>query len=161
MTLRIRPAEPGDDAALAEMFLGLNRYEDALVHDRVTDMQGTRRGLAEAWRDVAEHNGEALVAERDGQVVGHLFLLFKTDAAYIRPELLAYALVAELFVRPAARGAGIGTALLAEAERITRARGITRMFIGVVEGNDGAHKLYRRFGFDPYAHYLGKDLRGG
>ncbi len=50
------------------------------------------------------------------------------------------------------------SALLAEAERLTRAQGLDRLMIAVLSGNDGAEALYRRSGFRPYALTLARAL---
>ena len=110
------------------------------------------------WRQVGEDGGHALVAECGGRVVGHLFLLFPRDSAFIGEEMRRHGYVSELFVREDSRGRGVGTALLAEAERIATARGVRRLKIGVLVGNDGAAVLYRRAGFSPYAVDLVKRI---
>ncbi|MBL3041928.1 GNAT family N-acetyltransferase, partial [Klebsiella pneumoniae] len=53
---------------------------------------------------------------------------------------------------------GVGRALLTEAERLTRAKGLKRLMITVVAGNHGAERLYEDFGFAPYARALAKPL---
>jgi ribosomal protein S18 acetylase RimI-like enzyme len=60
-------------------------------------------------------------------------------------------------VREAHRGQGIGRALVAEAERLARARGVARILMGVLPGNP-AEALYRRLGYRTYAVELAKDL---
>ncbi len=110
------------------------------------------------FQRVAECNGAILVADLDGAVIGHMVLTFEQHGAFVREELRPHAYVADLFVREAHRGQGIGTALLAEAERLAIARGVPRLYIGVLSGNDRAEQAYRRFGFRPYALELSKDL---
>jgi RimJ/RimL family protein N-acetyltransferase len=158
MTCTIRPATPQDDAALAEQFHGLNLYEEPLAGDRRLDEAGGRESLAACRARVEETGGHALVAELDGRVVGHVFMWFETAGAYVREALRRHAHVADLFVREAARGHGIGTALLAAAERLARAAGVRRITIGVLAGNDGAEALYRRVGYRAYAIELSKAL---
>ena len=108
----------------------------------------------------SENGGTILVAELDGAVVGHLVLTFERMAPYIRDDMRDHALVADLFVRAALRGQGIGTALLAEAERLAIARGMKRILLGVVHGNTGAERAYRRQGYRDYALEMIKDLNG-
>lgn len=158
MPLLIRPAEARDRNALAEQFLGLNRYENAITGDRRTDLEGADASLASALERVAGGEGVALVAELDGIVVGHLFLVFKQDEPYVREELRPYAYVIELFVRDEARQAGIGTALMREAERLTRERGFSRLMVGVLAGNIRTEQLYARLGFRPHAIEMEKFL---
>lgn len=154
----IRAATGADHDALVEQFQGLNAVEDGISHDRDSSRAGAEASLAASARAVADSGGHRLVAERDGAVLGHLFLAFRTAATYVRPEFREHGYVSELFVREAARGEGIGRALLAEAERLTRQRGLDRLMIGVLAGNDGAEALYRRTGFAPYALTLLKAL---
>ena len=154
----IRAATAADHDALVEQFQGLNAVEDGISHDRDPSRAGAEASLAASARAVAHSGGHKLVAERDGAVLGHMFLAFRTAAAYVRPEFREHGYVSELFVREAARGEGIGRALLAEAERLTRERGLDRLMIAVVAGNDGAEALYRRSGFASYALTLLKTL---
>ncbi|MFB9970419.1 GNAT family N-acetyltransferase [Pseudoroseomonas cervicalis] len=105
---------------------------------------------------IAASQGHALVAEVEGAVVGHLFLTFGQHLPFVAEREHGY--VADLFVRESHRGTGIGRALLEEAERLTRARGLKRLLIGVLAGNDGAEAAYRRFGFAHYTHEMIKQL---
>ena len=51
-----------------------------------------------------------------------------------------------LHVAETARGRGVGTSLMQEVARAIRARGRNSLRLGVVKGNDGAGRLYRRLG---------------
>jgi ribosomal protein S18 acetylase RimI-like enzyme len=52
-----------------------------------------------------------------------------------------------LAAAPDARGRGLGSGLLALAERIAEAEGISRITIVVSDANAGARRLYARFGY--------------
>ncbi len=52
-----------------------------------------------------------------------------------------------LAVAPHAQGAGVGSALVTACLDRARAAGYPAVALCVVESNDGAHRLYRRFGF--------------
>lgn len=156
--LVIRPARDDDRDALIEMFHGLNVYEEAFVGNRRMDREGAIASLAFAERKVADTGGRKLVAEIDGRVVGHLFLTWEKHGACVRDEVKGYGYVSELFVREAHRGRGIGRALLLEAERLTRERGVGHMMLGVLTGNAVAERAYERFGFKPYATDLVKPI---
>ena len=58
-----------------------------------------------------------------------------------------YGEVKSLFVDPAARGAGLGRALLAEIEAVARAEGLEWLRLETGTGLDAAHGLYRAHGF--------------
>ena len=54
--------------------------------------------------------------------------------------------VIDLYVRPAARGQGLGRALMAEAERLCRAAGGSALLWGVLHQNAAAMAFYERLG---------------
>jgi GNAT superfamily N-acetyltransferase len=58
--------------------------------------------------------------------------------------------VESLVVAAAARGAGVGSALMAVCREELRSRGIVYWSVAVVEANAGAVRLYEREGFRPY-----------
>lgn len=159
MSRHIRFASPHDRAALVEQFLLLNTYEEPFAGNRRLDRAGAEASLLAAEKRVADTAGVKLVAECGGSVVGHLFLTFERDAAYVREELQPFAYISELFVRAEARRRGIGRALMAEAERIAAERGMSRIMVGVLTGNAAAEGAYHRFGFRAYATEMSKPIR--
>ena len=70
-----------------------------------------------------------------------------------------YGSVQDIVIAEAHRGKGIGQALLAEAERLTREAGMTRLKLTVLSGNDVAVDAYGRFGFRDYAAGHGQGFR--
>jgi GNAT superfamily N-acetyltransferase len=59
-----------------------------------------------------------------------------------------------LAVAPEARGAGVGTLLLAEARQLLRSRGVRHWTVSAVDGNVDALRLYSREGFRPFYRTL-------
>ena len=57
--------------------------------------------------------------------------------------------VIHLQVREHSRGAGVGTALLAEAEVLARARGFSQLAVSVGRDNGDAARLYLSLGYQP------------
>lgn len=158
MTFVVRFAQPSDESALVDQFQGLNVHENSITKDRRTDYSAAQESLAAAWQSVHQTDGQVLVAELDGRVIGHLFLLFKIDAVFVERELRPYAYVSELYVTEKARGRGVARALMNEAERIAKRRGLPRILVGVLAGNKGAEALYGRLGYAPYVIELTKTL---
>jgi GNAT superfamily N-acetyltransferase len=156
--ITIRAMHAADRDAVIDLVLVLNRFEDAITGDRPIDRAAARECLEYDEGRVAETGGTMLVAEIDGAVLGFLALAIEPGVPFIRQEWRRHGLVMELVVAEGARKRGIGTALLAEAERLTRAAGCRAMLIGFVSGNDGAEALYRRFGFRPNAQEMLKRL---
>jgi GNAT superfamily N-acetyltransferase len=154
----IREYGADDRAALIEQFQSLNRHEDAISGDRRTDRQGGADSLDAALRRVTDTAGRALIAERDGRLVGFLFVVVAEDAVFVREELRAHAHVAEFFVLDAERGRGVGRALLERAEQFAAARGLTRLTVSVLSGNSDALAVYSRLGFSAYSVELAKPV---
>jgi ribosomal protein S18 acetylase RimI-like enzyme len=59
------------------------------------------------------------------------------------------AYLGSMWVRPAARGLGVGEVLVEAAVGWTRARGYPAVFLWVTESNTAARGLYQRCGFTP------------
>ncbi|MBO1074054.1 GNAT family N-acetyltransferase [Roseomonas marmotae] len=156
--LTIREAAPSDREALIDLFGLLNGFEGAIAGDRALGRGAAEASLDHSDRRVTESDGHRLVALHDGAVLGLLFLAFPRQPPYVREALRPHGFVTELVVRPEARGTGIGRTLLAEAERLTRARGLNRLMLGVLAGNERAERTYRQAGFAPYALEMLKRL---
>ena len=124
--VRVRPARPADVPALvaieAESFAG----------DRLAE----RQFRAHARR---ETNGARLVAERGGEVVGNVLVLFRRGTRRARLYSIA--------VSPRARGLGLGAILLAAAERAARASGAAELALEVRVDNAAAIALYESRGY--------------
>jgi GNAT superfamily N-acetyltransferase len=107
----------------------------ALGATRDTDLVALHRGALEEERRVV------LVAERNGEIVG---------MAHIAPSGAANAPhraeVQRVAVAEAARGSGVGRALLTAVEQAALARGITLLWLTTHEGSD-ACAFYEAAGY--------------
>ena len=110
-----------------------------------------RRSRYEKW--ITGDGARLLIAEDDdGSAIGYAFLTVGGDQATLEtgPRV---GVVESLAVAEAARGAGVGSALLEAALDHFRSLGVTEWMLDVLDGNDAARRLYERHGLRPY--YLG------
>jgi RimJ/RimL family protein N-acetyltransferase len=156
MTVEIRPAEPGDAAALIALAdaVGAEPGEWLLTDRAWRTPAEERRYLRILRRDA---NGAVFVAEDDGRIVGRL--------AVARDPHPSSAHVADfgLMVSAAHRGRGIGRALLAAADGWARSAGVMKLELHVFPHNEAAIALYEKAGFEREgyrrAHYRRPDGR--
>lgn len=95
------------------------------------------------------------VAERDGAVVGAVFLVCKDEQT---------AQLRMLYVERSARGLGLGRTLVDECLRFARAAGYRRMMLWTNDCLVSARRIYEAAGFtlveEERHHSFGKDLVG-
>jgi GNAT superfamily N-acetyltransferase len=135
----IRPAREDDVPVIADLIRELAEYEREPDAARATD-DDLRAALFGERPSAFCH-----VAEYDGEVVGLAvwFLNFSTwtgkHGIYLE----------DLFVRPAARGTGLGKALLMKLVEIAEERGYARVEWSVLDWNTPAMDFYRSLGARP------------
>lgn len=132
----IRAAVPDDAAEIMAMITELAVFERApeAVHATEADL------LRDGWGDRPVF--EALMAEIDGSPVG--FALFFPK--YSTWEGCAGLYIEDLYVRPTARGRGVGGALIARVAALTVERGGKRLDLSVLHWNP-AREVYAALGF--------------
>lgn len=140
MRVVIRDAGADELALVQELF---REYAASLAVD--LGFQGFEQELAELpGRYAPEHRGALLLVEVDGGCRGCVALR-AVDAE--RCELK------RLYVRPAARGLGLGRRLTEEAIACARRLGYARMVLDTLPSMDEARALYRTLGFVETAPY--------
>lgn len=94
---------------------------------------------------------EALVAELRGRIEG-LAIFWEGLGSSFRARPFLY--LEDLIVGEAARGAGVGEALMAALAREGVARGAMRLDWAVLDWNEPAQRFYRRLGGRPQTEWL-------
>jgi len=94
-----------------------------------------------------EYNSFGLVVEEDGAVLGITHYSFQTSTW----APVNYCYLEDLFVSPAARGKGLGRALIDAVKAIAIESGSTRLYWNTDRTNETARKLY-----DTYVSESGK-----
>ena len=148
--LRIRPAGPGDVAAVTALSLEVIRFDQHFggVQFRPHAERAQRH---QAEQTLARPDPWTWLAERDGQAVG-LLVAEPPDragwmAAATGPSPVAY--LATLSVLPGERGAGVGTALVAGLHRDLDAAGVKVTLLHHGQLNPLSVPFWSRMGYRP------------
>lgn len=143
----VRTARPADFDAWLPLWLGYQRFYETDIADDET---------RETWRrfhDPAEPM-HAAVAELDGRIAGIVHFI-RHRSCWTRGD---YMYLQDLFTDAAARGRGVGRALIEHVYEAARAQGCSRVHWLTQEGNATAQLLYdriaQRSGFVQYRKIL-------
>lgn len=136
MTLTIRPATRADLPLIAELIRALAEYEQ-LAHAVRFD----EKVLGEKLFGPRPY-AEVVIGEIEGAAQG--FALFFHNFSTFEGKPGIY--LEDLFVRPAARGSGLGKALLAHLAALAIERDCARLEWSVLDWNEPAIGFYRTLG---------------
>lgn len=139
MTLSIRPATATDLPLIAQFIRDLAEYEK-LAHEVRFDeaVLGDRLFGARPYAEV-------LIGEIDGVAQG--FALFFHNFSTFEGKPGIY--LEDLFVRPEARGSGLGKALLKALAALAVERDCARLEWWVLDWNEPAIQFYKKLGAKP------------
>ena len=159
MTFHLRDIDlTADRPAALSFIMGSQRYEHVFEPNRRLDPAVADEYFAELAEELAQKQGRAFVAERRGEVIGWGMLVVEEGPLFVTEDERSYAYITELFVNEAARGLGVGQALIAACEEEARRLGLKQIMIGVLSGNRRAMDIYERAGYRPYTAELRKYL---
>lgn len=136
MTTTIRPALAADAALIATLIRELAEYEKLLHECHVT-----AEAIAQSLFG-SKPQAECVIAERNGTAVGFALFFHNYSTFLAKPGLY----LEDLFVRPEARGHGVGKALLAHLAQLAVARGCGRFEWSVLDWNAPAIAFYQSLG---------------
>lgn len=146
----IRPAAPADISVIRQLIVELAVYERE--PDAVKASEYDLRAALFGDRPMAE----AVIAEVDGAAVG-MALFFTSFSTW---EGRGGLYLEDLFVRPEARGLGVGKALLVHLAGIAVARGYARFQWQVLDWNEPAIGFYKALGATAQGEWVGMRVDG-
>ncbi|MEO7392418.1 MAG: GNAT family N-acetyltransferase [Ramlibacter sp.] len=147
----IRSALPADETTWRSLWRGYCDFYDANLPQGVTDR---------TWNRILDPDSAVMcvVAEVDGQIYGFANCVVHENTWEIQP--VCY--LEDLFVLPAARGHGIGQALIEWLRNSMRAEGWARLYWTTREDNAKARALYDRFAkADGFVRYVINQKQAG
>ena len=135
----LRPARPTDGRALARLFADVRKEGRWLITSPGAVSEPSEAYWISEMIRAAEHL--ALVAEADGEVVGNVLVSVERGVATEHIGVLS------IVIDEGWREVGVGSALVAGAQRWARERGLRKLSLGVVPDNQRAIAVYERSGF--------------
>lgn len=133
--LALRRAGRADVPLVLRFIRELARYEQ--MEDQVVADEATLE------RELFDERGaEVLLAEKDGAPMGFA-LFFQNFSTYLGHRGIY---LEDLYVRPEARGCGVGTALIRELARVAVERGCGRLEWWCLDWNEPSIRFYRGLG---------------
>ena len=136
MRISIRPATPEDLPLVAELIRGLADYEK-LAHE----VRFEEAVLGEKLFGPRPY-AEVIIGEINGAAQGFALFFYNFSTFEGRPGIY----LEDLFVRPDARGAGLGKALLAELAKLAVERDCARLEWSVLDWNEPSIGFYKALG---------------
>jgi GNAT superfamily N-acetyltransferase len=134
MSATIRSALPSDEAAWRKLWQGYCEVQGTPPPEAVTQR---------TWKRILDPDSAVmcLVAEVDRQVYGFAHCVVREHTWEAQPVCQ----LEDLYVAPAARGHGLGTALVEWLRNAMRAEGWARLQWATGRGNAEARQLFDRF----------------
>jgi GNAT superfamily N-acetyltransferase len=149
LPILVRPVRPADRDAWQPLWDGYNAF-----YGREGATALSPEITTATWQRFFDPDEPVFgqVAEADGRLVGLTHYLFHRSTT--RLELTCY--LQDLFTLPAARGQGVGRALIEGVYAAAKSAGIKRVYWQTHETNAAGRLLYdkmaKHFGFIVYAH---------
>ena len=138
-SLRIEPATERDIPLILEFIRGLAEYEKHLDKVEATEKRIRKTIFG------AEPAAQVLFAYENDTAVGFAVFFYTYSTFVGLPGLY----LEDLYVKPEARGKGVGRALLGYLARLAKAKGCRRIEWAVLHWNEPAINFYLKLGAVP------------
>lgn len=134
----IRRATRADAPIIFSLIRELAEYEKLM--DTFTGSEALIR--EHLFPDPGPARAESLIGEIDGKPEGYAVFFHTFSTFLAKPGMF----LEDIYVRPGARGAGLGRALLTHVARLAVERGCARMEWMVLDWNEPAIGFYKKLG---------------
>ena len=141
MSILIRPITQSDKARWLELFKEYIIFYKSNLSDQQLEL---------TWQRIhSDFNIKAVIAEKDGQIVGIAHYIFRPSTW----EVKDFCYLEDLYVDSRVRGEGIGRALINELEKIATQAGSKRLYWTTAPDNEVARKLYDKVAITDRVQY--------
>ena len=141
----VREARLEEASEVATLFEVLDAYARGPGGQSAPLPEKARENLGPGLRD--HPNAFVLFGELDQRVVGAAVCVWSYSTFAGAPSVNLH----DFSVLPEAQGRGVGSALLENLEHRARERGCAKLTLEVHDSNDGAKRLYAKFGFEGWS----------
>jgi RimJ/RimL family protein N-acetyltransferase len=157
--IAIRPARIDDLEALTEIYLSSARHHVGLdpANYRLPDRAQAAERLASMLADRSSTGYLVAVVAR--RIVGSVTIALYSPTSAGSMYLTIPTAEIGIAVLDDARGAGIGSALMAAGETWAARRGVRRIVLDISSKNVDAVRLYERLGYQTHGLFMRKEIR--
>jgi GNAT superfamily N-acetyltransferase len=152
MSTNIRKATPQDVRILSDLCRDVQTLHAGHHADIFKLPQSADFAAAFFEKMLADETVHIFIAEKDGQALRYilckLILREQTEFTFA----MRYLLVDQISVRPGARGGGVGSTLMAQADDLADELGLSMIHLDSWAFNTGAHEFFERAGFQKFNH---------
>ncbi len=142
MKLIIRSFQAKDLPSLKILFIELQSYEKGLLPDRASGELIFDSYWQELNNDIKEKNGDVVIAEMEGIVVGFI-------AYYLEKDILneqGHLYISDLVVNKKYRGQGVAAKLMKNAEHFAKEKNTSTIRVAVL-ANNPSQSFYQKLGY--------------
>jgi len=155
----IRDYKDDDEVHLIDLVRELQSHETAYYDRMIPPGEIAGWYIDAIKKDCREHAGHIRIAWLSETPIGYCATMTMVPNEEGDEVPFKYAYINDLVIAKSARGQGIGTALLRDAETLARAANAKWLRINVLAKNTLARDVYDRFGFEEHLVTMEKLLK--
>jgi GNAT superfamily N-acetyltransferase len=156
--MKIRQAAPSDSSLLSSLSIDVQSLH-AEHHPEFFKMPKSDDFAVSFFSMVlADISARVFIAEENDQALGYIVCKSMERAENPFTFAMRYLFIDQISVRPQARGRGVGTALMKQAEALAGELGVRKIQLDSWDFNINAHVFFEGMGFAKFNHRFWKDL---
>ena len=158
-TLEIRDYRDQDEAHLIKLIRELQSHETEFYDRMIPSGDISGWYVNDLKKDCRAHAGHIRIGWLENEPIGYCVTLTKVPNEEADELPFDYAYVSEIAISKSARGKGLGTHLLTDAETLAQTAGAKWLRISVLAKNNIAREVYSRYGFEEHLISMEKPLK--